>query len=272
MRAVLIDDERLARKELSRLLEEHPGIEVVGEAGNARGAREVMARLRPDLLFLDVQMPGETGFDLLETLDSVPEVVFVTAYDEYALRAFEVSALDYLVKPVEPSRLARTVARLLRRFGGPGVPSSQGEGAAGQSTPSEKTQGEGTPVQGTAREGTSPSQPELLGARHRVFLRDGDRCWFVELGEVRLFESDENYTRVHLSSESPLILRSLNELEGKLDPTLFFRANRAQIVNLRAVESIHPWFSGRLMAKVKGGHEVVLSRRRSRDFRERLGV
>lgn len=245
--ALIVDDERLARLELRRLLAAHPRIEILGEAPNAEEGRAALAELDPQLLFLDVQMPGESGFDLLESLDRVPLVVFTTAYDEYALRAFEVSALDYLVKPIEPARLSRTVERLLQ------------SSAAKSTGPAE----DGS-VDSTA---APPLQPH-----HRVFLRDGDRCWFVELRQVRLFESADNYTQVHLAGASPLILRSLSELEAKLDPRVFFRANRSQIMNLTAVESIDPWFGGRLMARVRGDHEVVLSRRRSREFRERMSV
>ena len=247
-----MDDERLARRELRRLLAEHPGIRIVGEAGNAAEAREALAELSPDLLFLDVQMPGETGFDLLASLDAVPAVVFTTAYDEYALRAFEVSALDYLVKPIEPERLARTVERLLQeasRVPGAADPSIQPSNAS-----------DPAPDGGT------------LGPHHRVFLKDGDRCWFVELGRIRLFESEDNYTRVHFDDEKPLILRSLSELEAKLDPASFFRANRSQIVGLQHIHSVHPWFGDRLMLEVRGGHEVVLSRRRAQEFRQRMSV
>ncbi len=245
--ALIVDDERLARLELRRLLAAHPRIEILGEAPNAEEARAALAELDPQLLFLDVQMPGETGFDLLASLDRVPLVVFTTAYDDYALKAFEVSALDYLVKPIEPARLSRTVERLLQS------PAADSARTAEDEEPETR--------------GPPPLQPH-----HRVFLRDGDRCWFVELRQVRLFESADNYTQVHLAGESPLILRSLNELEAKLDPRFFFRANRSQIMNLNEVESIDPWFGGRLMAKVRGGHEVVLSRRRSREFRERMSV
>ncbi len=251
MRALLVDDERLARKELRRLLEAHPAIRIVGEAKDAPSAREAMAEHEPDLLFLDVQMPGETGFDLLETLDSVPRVIFTTAYDEYALRAFEVSALDYLVKPIDPKRLARSVQRILRE--GPRRPPGLLDPKEGAADPDGAARG-------------------VLRESDRVFLRDGDQCWFVELRRVRLFESMDNYAQVHLEGESPLILRSLNELEEKLDPRVFFRANRSQIINLKAVGSIHPWFGGRLMARMDGGTEVVLSRRKSREFRERMSV
>jgi two-component system LytT family response regulator len=245
VKALIVDDERLARKELRRLLAEHPRIQVVGEAANAAEARSAMLDLEPELVFLDVQMPGESGFDLLESLDAVPLVVFTTAYDEYALQAFEVSALDYLVKPIEPRRLARTVERLLATHGATG----------------------GARQEMDVRSGAPP-----LSEHHRVFVSDGKRSWLVQLGDVRLFESVGNYTRVFFGKEKPLIHRSLNDLVAKLDDQVFFRANRQQIINLKAVRAIHPWFGGRMMAELEGGHEVTLSRRRAREFRDRMSM
>ena len=235
MRALIVDDERLARKELRRLLGPYPQIEIVGEAGSAREARRALEELTPELLFLDVQMPGETGFDLLATLDSVPLVVFTTAYDEFALRAFEVSALDYLVKPIDPARLAVTMSRI-------------------------------PPVR------VEPRADGGLSERHRVFVREGERCWLVELRDIRLFEAEGNDTRLFFGDEKPLIHRSLNQLEARLDGRRFFRANRRQIVNLDAVSTMKEWLGGRLKAEVEGGHEVILSRRRARAFRERMSV
>jgi two-component system, LytTR family, response regulator len=251
LRALIVDDERLARNELCRLLASHPGIEIAGEAANAKEARKAIADLEPDLLFLDVEMPGETGFDLLASLDSVPLVVFTTAYDEYALRAFDVSALDYLVKPIEPRRLARSVERLL------GITRQQGD----EST---------SPVGST--EGESGNVHRVLSPHDRVFVSDGERHWLVELGDIWMFESIGNHTRVFFGTEKPMINRSLSDLEPKLDDRVFFRANRHQIVNMKAVRSIHPWFNGRLMVKLGSGHEVTLSRRRARTFRERMSV
>jgi two-component system LytT family response regulator len=252
MRALIVDDERLARNELRRLLGRHPDIEVVAEAANATEARKAIIDLEPDLLFLDVQMPGETGFDLLESLDSVPVVVFTTAYDEYALRAFDVSALDYLVKPIEPQRLARTVGRLLELAGHGNGPASTGSGDT------------------AAREVRTTRR--LLSEYDRVFVTEGERFWLVRLGDIRLFESVGNHTRVFFGGEKPLINRSLSDLELKLDDRVFFRANRHQIMNVKAVRSIHSWFTGRLLAKLEGGHEVTLSRRRARAFREEMSV
>jgi two-component system LytT family response regulator len=247
LRALIIDDERLARGELRRLLSQHPEIEIVGEAQNAKEARKAIDDLEPDLLFLDVQMPGETGFDLLASLESVPVVVFTTAYDDYALRAFEVSALDYLVKPIDPRRLAGTVERLLVSWRPGSASRLSGESASDSAT--------------------APLSPH-----DRVFVTEGERSWLVELGTIRLFESEGNYTRVFFGQEKPLINRSLNQLESRLDERAFFRANRSQIINLKAVRAIHPWFGGRLMAELESGQEVTLSRRRARAFRELMSV
>jgi two-component system LytT family response regulator len=265
LRALIVDDERLARAELRRLLTAHPGIEVVGDAADADQARAALDDLEPDLLFLDVQMPGETGFDLLESLDPVPLVVFTTAYDEYALRAFEVSAIDYLVKPIDPRRLERTVERLLT------TRSTDTTDSAGRREDSgNDATGHGGPLS------VGPSRADRaarrLTAHDQVFVRDGERCWLVYLGQIRLFESEGNSTRIFFADESPLMTRSLQQLSDRLDPRTFFRANRNQIMNLKAIRSIHTWFGGRLMARLEGGHEVTLSRRRARAFREHMSV
>lgn len=241
MRAVVVDDERLARSELIRLLEIHPAITVVGEAASAHEARELLRSVRPDLLFLDIHMPEESGFDLLESLEEVPVVVFTTAYDQHALKAFEVNAFDYLVKPIDSGRLARTIDRL--EEGDPGYP----EGATNRQT---------------------PEQP----APERVFLRDGDRCWFVYVHDIQLFSTEGNYTRVFFGDQKPLVLRSLNKLEERFAGSTFFRANRSEMINLDSIESVEPWFAGRLRVRLRGGHEVTVSRRRSVVFRDRMGL
>jgi len=239
MKALLIDDERLARNELRRLLVAHPEIRVAGEASNAKQAREQMAALKPDILFLDVQMPGETGMELLQSLEPpVPHVIFTTAYDEFAVKAFELNALDYLLKPVDPARLAAAVERL------PGL-------------------------KAPPRRKEAASQ---LQSGDRVFVRDGDRCWFVEVGQIRLLESEGNYTRVHFGDAQPQLFRSLNAMEERLDPKFFFRANRRQIINTAWIAGVEPWFSGGLLVQLKGGAKVELSRRQAQDFRERMSL
>jgi two-component system LytT family response regulator len=240
MKALIIDDERLARAELRRLLADCPGIEIVGEANNAEQAREKMAELTPDLLFLDVQMPGETGLDFLETIEPpAPLVIFTTAYDEFAVKAFELNAIDYLMKPVDPGRLNAAIERLHDR--------------------------EGTSTEPQER-------PEVLGSKDKVFVREGDNCWFVEVNRIRLLESEGNYTRVHFDDAQPQLFRSLNAMEARLDPKAFFRANRRQMINLQWIEKIEPWFSGGLLVELKGGAKVELSRRQAQAFRERMSL
>jgi two-component system LytT family response regulator len=241
---LIVDDERLARRELRRLLGEHDGVTVVGEAANADEAEAAVREHEPDLLLLDVQMPGDSGFDLLERLDAVPHVVFVTAYDEYAIQAFEVNALDYLVKPVEPDRLEAALDTVRDRTGG-------------------------ADPQAVAAE---PEPTSTLTAEDQVFVKDGDHCWFVQLADVRLFEAAGNYTRLYFDHEEPLIHRSLSYLEDRLDPDRFFRASRQHILNLAWVDDVTPWSKGKLKATLKDGTEVELSRRRSKQFREQLSL
>ena len=247
MKALLIDDERLARNELRRLLNAFPEIEVAGEAANATQAREQLAALMPDLLFLDVQMPGETGMELLASLDApVPHVIFTTAYDEFAVKAFELNALDYLLKPVDPARLAAAIGKLRERVAGGGGPSAEA-------------------VSGSASR-------DRLAAEDKVFVREGDRCWFVEVKSIRLLESEGNYTRVHFDTAQPQLFRSLNAMEERLEPKYFFRANRRQIINLAWIDKIEPWFSGGLLVHLKGGAKVELSRRQAHEFRDKMSL
>ncbi|MEO8704190.1 MAG: LytTR family DNA-binding domain-containing protein [Kofleriaceae bacterium] len=227
MKVLVIDDERLARNELRRMLAAIPEVELVGEAANADEAIDAIERLEPELLLLDVQMPECDGFQLLERLDSAPAVIFTTAFDAYALRAFEVSALDYLVKPIAPERLVQAVAKA------------------------------------KVRRADTESR---LGAGRKIFVRDGQRCWFVALEDVVVMESEGNYTKLVFAGESPMLPRSLAALEDRLDPQLFFRANRRQIINLRHIQSIATAFDGGLRATLTGDLVVELSRRQARKF------
>lgn len=251
MKALIIDDERLARKELMSLLAEHHEVEVVGEAVNADDAYEKIKELQPDLLFLDIQMPGKTGFDLLEMLDKVPTVIFTTAYDEYALKAFEVSALDYLLKPVQPERLQESIKKL---------------GALASENGHDKDDEEEDDSQ------TAGPRQHKLGPDDQVFVKDGDRCWFVRLSKVRLFESDGNYIKVYFDHYKPMIHKSLNALDERLDDKVFFRANRKHMINLNWVENIEPWFNGGLMVTLQGGEKVEVSRRQATRFKEMMSL
>jgi two-component system LytT family response regulator len=234
MKAMIIDDEPPARRELRRLLTGFPWVEIVGEAGNVDQAVETVEALTPELLFLDIQMPGGSGFDVLTRLEDVPQVIFTTAYDEHAVRAFKVDALDYLLKPIEPARLAEALSR---------VKSSH-----------------------AAR---TPRPDAIL---EQIFVRDGDRCWFVPLREVRLLSSEGNYIRLSWGKLQPLLGRALAALEQRLDPNRFFRANRRQIINLDFIESVELGLNGRLHAQLRDGPEVEISRRQARVFKTKLSI
>lgn len=229
MKALLVDDERLARAGLRRLLEAHHDLTVVGEAANADEAVSQIQRLHPDVVFLDVEMPGRSGLELLEELEDLPAVIFTTAYQEYAVRAFEVSALDYLLKPIDAERLEAALDKLRKLI----KPREAGP-----------------------------------GRRQRVFLREGERCWIVAVEEIRLLESEGNYTRVYFAENHPLVYKSLNALEVTLDPAMFFRASRSHIVNLRDIQALEPQAEGGLVATLTGGLRIGISRRQARKLRE----
>jgi two-component system LytT family response regulator len=245
MRAIIIDDERLARNELKRLLENFPSIEVIGEASNTDEASQLIEELQPDVAFLDIQMPGKTGFEWLEEWDGfLPEIIFTTAFDEYALKAFEVNALDYVLKPIELARLSESIQKLESRFK--------------RTVATEKT----------------VSASHVLGGNDQIFVKDGEKCWFVRLDRVRLCESMGNYVRLFFDDQKPLVLKSLNSLEERLDPKLFFRCNRKHIVNLNFIDKIEPWFSGGLQVTLKGekAEKIEISRRQSIRFKELLSL
>ena len=231
MKVMIIDDERLAREELKRLLKQHAELEVVAEAANIVEAQELIRKTIPDLIFLDIQMPGGTGFDLLQSLDEIPEVIFTTAFDQYALRAFDVSALDYLLKPIEPARFAQAVQKALLKI--------------------------------------QPDDAQTsLASDGKVFIKDGERCWFVALDQIALFESEGNYTRVYFDQQRPLMLRSLNQLEARLNASQFLRVSRSQIVNMTFVENMVTSTSGGMTLTLKGDLKVSMSRRRAAEFKQ----
>lgn len=244
MKAIIIDDERLARTELRKLLQDYPEIEIVDEAANADEGISKIENLNPDLIFLDIQMPGKTGFDMLNELDRAPHVIFTTAYDEFALKAFEVNALDYLLKPVEPKRLADAIHKLN----------------------ASENNGYGT------NHSTGELNRNLLTENDQVFVKDGERCWFVKLSDIRLFESVGNYAKVFFGNNKPLILKSLNALEERLDEKVFFRANRKHIVNMRMIDKIEPYFNGGLLLELKGGEKIEVSRRQTVKFKEMMSL
>jgi two-component system, LytTR family, response regulator len=179
---------------------------------------------------------------MLSQLERTPQVIFTTAYDEFALKAFEVNALDYLLKPVEPKRLADAIQKL--HFSETGIPRTDAE----------------------------HTNNSILSEADQVFVKDGERCWFVKLSEIRLFESVGNYAKVFFSNNKPLILKSLNALEERLDEKIFFRANRKHIVNLRMIDKIEPYFNGGLLLELKGGEKIEVSRRQTVKFKEMMSL
>jgi two-component system LytT family response regulator len=240
MNVLIVDDEKPARDELRLLLGRHPELKIVGEAASVHTAREAILRIRPDVIFLDINLRGHSGFDVFEALEPPhPRVIFCTAYDEHAVRAFDMNALDYLMKPVHPERLAQAVGKLLRH---------------------------------PAIDIINSGNYNALTEESRVFVRDGDKCWFVPVQEIHLIEADGNYSRLHFGRNQATLYRSLSSLEERLPSSLFLRANRGQIINVANIVNLVPWFSQTLKATLKTGDEIELSRRASLVFRETMGL
>lgn len=240
MNVVIVDDSRLARSELRELLAGCEGWQLTGEAENVAGAVQLVDQLQPDLLLLDIHLPDGDGFAVLDQLQHLPQVIFTTAYDQYALRAFEVNALDYLLKPIEAARLQEALKRV----------------AAAAKTPAAASgadNGEAAPVRKSRQD--------------QIFIRDGERCHFVRLADVFLFEVDGNYTRVCFRDQRPLLARALGYLEERLDTRVFFRANRQQIINLDYIAGIENWVGDGLLVSLKNGARIEVSRRQARELR-----
>ena len=234
MKTIIVDDERLARKELLSLLEKHSFIEIIAECANANEAKIAIEEKKPDLVFLDIQMPEKTGFDLLEELEYIPHVIFVTAYDDFAIKAFEVNAFDYILKPVDPIRLEESLKK----------------------------------IQELKKEEEVETGSEKLNYQDQIFIKDGEKCWFVKLEDIVYFESVGNYVKVHFDGNKPMLLRSLNKIEDRLNEKQFFRANRKIIVNNKWIGKVDNWFSGGLKLTLNNGEEVEVSRRQAQKFRE----
>ena len=238
MKAIIVDDERLARRELINLLKEHPEIQVIGECANVEEAKSKISSLGPDVIFLDIEMPEQSGFDLLNELEDAPQIVFVTAYEDYAIKAFDVNAFDYLTKPVLPNRLKETVQKLLKE-------------------------------NDELKELSSKKGTLLLN--DKIFIKDGEKCWFVSIKDIILFKSEGNYVRILFKENKPLVLMSLNSLENRLDDSAFFRANRKYIINLQWVDRVENWFNGGLKLTLLNGENIEISRRQAVKFKIKFG-
>jgi two-component system LytT family response regulator len=245
-RTLIVDDEAPARERLRSLLAGNELIELVGEATDGVEAVQMIEQTTPDLVFLDIQMPMLDGFGVIEALPEPPAIIFVTAYDEYAIRAFEVNALDYLLKPFSQERLDRAVLRAHEELTA-GQQFAERIGPLLQSLREEKRYVE------------------------RVAVRRANRILVVDVGEIDWIEAERGGVVVHVSEEAYPISRTLAELEARLNPRVFFRAHRSIIVNLNRVKEIIPWFAGTHRLRLTTGAEVDLSRGRAKALREILG-
>jgi two-component system LytT family response regulator len=245
IRALIVDDELPARERLRRLLGEIEGVEVVGEADDGLRAVELIEALSPNVVLLDIQMPGLNGFEVIEALDDPPPVIFVTAYDEYALRAFEVNALDYLLKPFSRERLSKAVLRASESLSGE-------DDVAAQFGPL---------LESLATQGCYLD---------RLAVRDGDRIRVLDAEQVDWIDVTDERVVVHVGDEAYRVRRTLTELERRLDPACFFRVHRSAVVNLSRITEVIPWFKGSHRLRLSSGAELDLSRTRARALRELL--
>jgi two-component system LytT family response regulator len=250
-RVLIVDDEPLARERLRTLLQEEPGFEVVGEAADGTTGAESILALQPDLVFLDVQMPGADGFDVIDAVgaDKMPFVVFVTAYDRYALRAFDVHALDYLLKPFDRERFKQALARARQQL--------------------DRHNGNGD-IERRLAAIVSDLKP-ARARTDRFVVKSGGRIFFVRTGEIDWIEAAGNYVKLHVGNDSHLIRETMNAVEAKLSPDLFVRIHRCHIVNIEQVRELQPWFNGEYVVFLKNGTRLTLSRGYRERLQERVG-
>lgn len=237
IKTILIDDEPLAIAELKTMLLQHSDITVIDTALQADEAIHKIKTQQPALIFLDINMPGKSGFDLLQELyEDTPHVIFVTAYDQFALKAFDVNALDYILKPVNADRLAEAIDKVKKQI-----------------------------LQTTTNQ-------NRLTIDKRIFIKDGDRCFFVPLSDIYLIESVGNYARIFYQNKKPLLHKSLNYLEHRLPESHFFRAGRQHIINIHFIKEIHPFFNNALQVEMQDGNKIDISQRQSVKFKEIMGI
>lgn len=236
IQVIIVDDERLSREELKRALKEYDDFVLIGEAENADEAKDLIETKMPDLIFLDIQMPEKSGFDLLESLDNVPAVLFTTAYNQYAVQAFEVNALDYLMKPIREERFAKAIEK----------------------------------IRNTINLKSSLNSFETKD--RKIFIKDGEKRFFIQLDEIYLIESLENYTRLFFQGKKALQRRSLRQWEEMLDESIFFRINRTEIINIKYIQEVNRAISGRLEVKLKTGEVLEVSNRQSVKFKNINGI
>ena len=239
IKAVIVEDSRLARNELKELVKASPEIEIIGEAENVKKGYELIQATNPDLLFLDINMPGKNGFDLLEMLDEAPATIFTTAYNEYAIKSFEYNALDYLMKPISEKRYAAAIEKVKEKL---------------------------------VSKNDIPTSDSRLTMNSKIFIKEAEKCWLVKIEDIIYFEIVGNYTRVYFNNEKPLVYKSLNQIEEKLPERSFFRANRQQVVNINFITNVVPWFNGKLKLEMTNGYETEVSRRQTSLFKDMMSI
>lgn len=236
MKALVVEDSRLAREGLLRMLSAHPEIEIVGQADHPSSALTLISQHKPEVLFLDIHMPGESGFDLLDKLDYLPQVIFTTAFSEHAYRSFDYSAVDYLLKPISPERLAEAVQKLLELNGAP--------------SPS-----------------ALPLEPDS-----KIFIKDDDECHLISLKSIRYFESCKNYVRVFFDNKKAFIKKPLSSIEERLPPQYFFKVSRQHIVNLFEIAAIDESISDGYDITMSDQQQISVSRRNASELKKRLSL
>jgi len=244
MKAVVVEDSKLAREGLISMLGHFPEVDVVGDADHVQQAVVLIEEQRPDVLFLDIHMPGETGFDLLQKLNYSPKIIFTTAYSEYAIRSFEFHTIDYLLKPISKERLAQAIEKLVGPVTLPDCEKGGGENV--------------------------DASMEVMDSDHRLFVKNGEDCFLVTLSDVRYFESCKNYVQIFFGNDKAFIRKSLNNVEARLPKKLFFRANRQFIINLKDVVKIEEWFNDGFQVTLSDGQEIEISRRHAGRLKELL--
>lgn len=237
MKTIVVEDSRIAREGLVRMLGAFPELHVVGQADHPETALTLIAQTQPDVIFLDIHMPGASGFELLEKLEYSPRIIFTTAYSEYAIKSFDYNTIDYLLKPISPTRLAQAVAKLM-----------------------------------AAPEELTPEQKPPLEMNSQIFIKDNDKCFLVTLESIRYIESCKNYVRIFFEDKSAFIKKSLNQVEERLPARFFFRANRQFIVNLRSIVAIEDAIHDGYDITMDNGTRIEVSRRQAADLKELLSL
>jgi two-component system LytT family response regulator len=253
MKAIVVEDSRLAREGLVRMLKAFAQIEVVGQADHPSTALALIQKLRPDVLFLDIHMPGETGFDLLEKLDYTPRIIFTTAYSDYAIRSFDYHTVDYLLKPISPERLAQAISKLSDK-------------------PPDAAEGLETNIEdgASSEQVSNPENKGVLDINNKIFIKDGERCFLVSLESIQYIESSKNYVQVFFDNKKAYVKKSLNSIEERLPKKHFFRASRQYIVNLQAIVKIEESMSDGYKITMNDGKVLEISRRNAAELKELL--